>query len=145
MELKKAIFSGNINRSSTGAFGIISFSNAAKTFPPQEKALAQYTNNEDMQKAKDFINMLRPGGGTNMKTAWEAAIKLIKKNNIDTVYFLTDGEPGDGFDPYWLQDTFKKSNLRSGVKIHSIAIGGNGQGLMKKVADLYNGSFVFIP
>lgn len=145
MELEKAVFAGNASRSSTGGFSIVKFSNGAEAFPPKKKGLCKYNDAKRMKEAKEFIDNLYPGGGTNMKTGWNEAIEIIKKQGIDTVYFLTDGEPGDGFDPLWLQETIKKGKIRGRLTVNCIAIGGNGQGLMKKVADDNKGSFVLIP
>ena len=80
-----------------------------------------------------------------MKTAWLEAFEIIKKCNIDTVNFLTDGEPGDGFNPVWLQESLKKARIRGRLTINCISIGGGGQGLMKKIAEDFKGSYVFIP
>ena len=100
---------------------------------------------QKMKKAKDFIKKLGAGGGTYMQTAWIAALKLIKKHKIDTVYFLTDGEPGDNFDEKWLKQAVRKQLGSSSLKINCITIGDYGKDLMKKIARNHHGSFVLIP
>lgn len=144
MELEKAIFASNISRSSPGGFSIVKFSNGAEYFPPPQKGMCKYSDTKRMKEAKEFIDQLYPSGGTNMKSAWRAALEVIKKQSIDTVYFLTDGDPGDGFDPVWLQKTIKKGNIRGRLTVNCIAIGG-GRELMKKIAEDFQGSFVVIP
>ena len=144
MELEKAIFSGNSDRRPTGSFGIVSFSHHTKKFPDKSSELAKYTDAQHMKEAKEFIDKLYRGGGTNMKTAWDAAIKIIRKNNVDTVYFMTDGEPGDGFDLKWLKAALKKHRINH-LAINCITVGGHGKKLMKDIADEYKGTFVLIP
>ena len=145
MELEKAIFSSTATRSISGGFSIVKFSGATEIFPPPKKGLCKYSNTKRMKEAKEFIDNLYPGGGTHMKTAWLDAIEIIKKQNISTVYFLTDGEPSDGFDPVWLQETLKKGRIRHQLTVNCIAVGGRGQMLMQKIADDHKGSFVLIP
>ena len=144
MELEKALFV-NISKYSTGGFAIVKFDDDAKLFPKKKNKLCQYSDTKLMQEAKDFVDQLYPTGGTNMKKAWNAAVDVIKKQNIDTVYFLTDGEPGDDFDPAWLKKTLKKSRINNKLTINCIAIGDAGLFLMKKIANDYRGSFVLIP
>ncbi len=38
------------------------------------------------------IERICASGGTNMEDAWKTAFAVIEKENVDTVYFLTDGE-----------------------------------------------------
>ena len=145
MELKKAIFSAPRGRLSTGGFSIVRFDSGAVSYPPKKKGLCKYSDKKRMKEAEEFIDQMYSGGGTNMKTAWLEAFEIIKKCNIDTVNFLTDGEPGDGFNPVWLQESLKKARIRGRLTINCISIGGGGQGLMKKIAEDFKGSYVFIP
>ena len=142
MELKKTIFGSG--RYSSGAFAIISFSDGTQQFPSAGQTLCRYTNSKRLKEAEDFIEKLSDNGGTNMKTAWSTGLELIKKYHINTVYFLTDGEPGDGFDTLWLKEAVKRSRI-SRITVNCVAVGSHGKDLMQTIAKEFNGSFVFIP
>ena len=144
MELEKAIFNKNRSQYSTGAFAIVNFSDDAAQFPPRKKGLCRYTETKKLKQAQEFIDQLQAGGSTNMKTAWEAGIEIIKKYRIDTVYFLTDGEPTDNFDVIWLKAAMKKNHVAR-ISVNCVAIGNHGKDRMQAVAKEFRGSFVFIP
>ena len=145
MEMEKAVFPGNSTNSLSGGFAIVTFSHHVQIFPEKGKGLCKYTSSKSMKKAEKFINQLNSGGGTNMKMGWTAALELIKKYKITTVYFLTDGEPGDGFDTTWLKQAVKKHKLRYPLQINCFSIGKHGRKLMEEIATEFKGSFVFIP
>lgn len=63
-------------------------------------------------------------GGTNMKTALRKIDKTIDRNNINIIFFLTDGEPNPSDEPTEFVEKFKKEG------VHLVAIGmGLGSGL----------------
>ena len=144
MELKKAIFGNRASKYSSGGFSIVKFESNATSYPPKKKGLCKYSDQKRMKEAEEFIDQMFDTGGTMMKTAWSAALEIIKKSNVDTVNFLTDGEPGDNFDPAWLQQAVKKAKLRGRLTVNCISIGGH-RGLMKKIAEDFKGSYVVIP
>lgn len=144
MELEKVIFNKNRSKYSTGAFAIIKFSDDAQQFPPPKKGLCRYTDQKNLKQSQEFIDLLQPGGSTNMKKAWLTAMEMIKKYRIDTVYFLTDGEPGDGFDTLWLKENMKKNHVKP-ITVNCITVGGHGKMLMQTIAKEFRGSFIFIP
>ena len=146
MELKKSLFNGDkpnrISYRKSGGFIIISFSDSHKRYPAEK--LCRYRNPEAMKEANEFIdNQLKTGGGTMMRQAWTAAIKAAAVENIDTIYFLTDGQSGDNLTFEWLQQELS-GKLSAKVKLHCIALGID-QDFMRRIATARNGEYIFIP
>ena len=139
MELKKSIF--NSEHKTVGGFVILSFNSSVKSFP--EKNICRYRNSKAMKAARDFIESLTSGGGTMMCTAWQKALDIAKEEKIDTVYFMTDGVPGDSFNDQWLLEELKQHRLTK-LKIHCISVGMDQQ-FMKNIADHTHGKYIFIP
>ncbi len=144
-QLRKAVFNADKpnqqSYSRNGGFIIITYSNSTRIFP--SNGLCRYRNKGSMRSAAEFITRLTPGGGTMMINAWEIALQATYRNNIDTIYFLSDGSPGDDFSAEWLLETIKK---RSGRKptIHCISL-GNQNDMMKNIAEACNGTYVSLP
>lgn len=139
IELIKSIF--DPKRKSVGGFVILSFNSGVKRFP--QKNLCRYRNTKDMKEARSFIDSLSPGGGTMMCSAWQEALNIIKEKDIDTVYFMTDGMPGDSFNDQWLKEKLKQHRLNK-LKIHCISVGMDQQ-FMKEIADHTKGKYIYIP
>lgn len=78
----------NLNRSDR--FEIIKFSTQAKALFGERSA----ANSANVDKAKTFVDELRPIGGTNMDAAFELAMKeKASQNRPHFVIFITDGKP----------------------------------------------------
>ena len=142
LELLRSI-DGNIeNKSSrSGGFTILAFHSTTEAFP--KNRVCRYDDSHGIKKAKKFIDELRPAGGTMMAAAWKLALKLCKKQGIDTVYFMTDGFPGDNFNEKWLAKELKHHRLTE-LKINCVAVGSDHQ-FMKNIAQSNHGKYVFIP
>ena len=138
-ELKMDFFSSE--RKPIGGFVILSFNSSVKSFP--EKNICRYRNSKAMKEARNFIENLAPGGGTMMCPAWQKALDIAKEEKIDTVYFMTDGMPGDNFDDQWLLEELNQRHLTK-LKIHCISVGMDQQ-FMKNIADHTHGKYIFIP
>lgn len=139
MELEKSIF--NPKRPNIGGFIIFAFNSQSRRFP--EKTLCRYRDTKAMQEARQFINVLHAGGGTMMIQAWEKALDTAKKENIDTIYFMTDGQPGDNFSDQWLLAQLSKYRFKK-LKIHCVSVGMDQQ-FMKKISDHTHGTYIYIP
>lgn len=144
MELKKAVFGSDshtaaaVNR--TGGFVIVPFSDRIARFP--DKKICRYHNRESMKKAEIFIDNLTPGGGTLMKGAFQQAINIAASENIDTIYFMTDGESSDNITAEWLLDELKKAPRN--LQLHCVAVGRN-QNFMRQVSEKHNGRYIHLP
>ncbi|MFO1021322.1 MAG: VWA domain-containing protein [Planctomycetales bacterium] len=87
-------------------------------------------------QAKNWINTVRPGGGTEPQAALEQALKL----RPDMIYFLTDGEiPGE------TREMLNQAN-KNKVTIHTIAFQSEaGQEILKLISQDHHGTFRFVP
>ena len=138
-ELIKSIF--DPKRKAIGGFIIFSFNSTTRRFP--EKNICRYRNRKTMQEARQFIESLQAGGGTMMQQVWEKALESAKEEKTDTIYFMTDGIPGDNFNDQWLLERLKRHHLTK-LKIHCISVGMDQQ-FMKKIADHTHGKYIYIP
>lgn len=75
-------------------FGIVTFSDGADScFPGHGMAEPTEAN---FKKAKRYVDRLQADGGTAMMSALDySAGKVLPSNRVDTIYFLSDGEPSD--------------------------------------------------
>ena len=91
-----------------------------------------------MKEAAKFITSIQPRGGTGFKQAWKTSVKLIKENDIDIVYFLTDGA-GDA-DDKWILELLKKKSSKKLV-VNCISLGAE-RPFMEKIAKKRKGRYV---
>ena len=95
-----------------------------------------------MKQSEIFIDNLTPGGGTLMKGAFQQAINIAASENIDTIYFMTDGESSDNITAEWLFNELKKAPRN--LQLHCVALGRN-QDFMRQVSQKYNGRYIYLP
>ena len=74
------------------AFNLVTFQTVAKSFA--DKPLAATA--ENLRDASEFVESLRPGGGTNVGAALELALGLPSANPVHQVFLVSDGEPTVG-------------------------------------------------
>ena len=76
------------------------------------------------EKAKDYVSRLGANGATNIYDALELA---FEDPDVDTIFFLTDGEPtaGKEVEPTAIREAVKRWNSGRGVRIHTVAVGQN--------------------
>ncbi len=142
MELLKIIRKNSGNSGASGGFSIVSFSSRASVYP--NKGLCMYSHPQQVLDAEKHVkDALRASGITNMRKGWEAAVGIIKKQKIDTVYFLSDGEPSDGFEAIWLNSFLQQNNITE-LTVNTISIGINSP-RMKAVARDNMGKYIYIP
>ncbi len=142
LEFEKAIMKAAKNPGASGGFSIVNFSSRAQAYP--NKGLCRYSQPQQVYDAIKYVKeRILPGGSTNMRTGWTKAAQIIKKEKIDTVYFLSDGAPTDGFTVQWLS-AFLFQNGLTELTINTISIGMDSQ-LMKDVARDNMGKYVYIP
>lgn len=139
-ELYKSIFGsvkkiGKANRQQ-GGFIIAAFDDMTEVFPPQK--ICRYKDKDNMKEAAKFISSIHPRGGTGFKQAWKKSVKLIKDNDIDIVYFLTDGV-GDA-DDKWILELLKKETGKKLV-VNCISLGDDRE-FMEKIAKKRKGKYV---
>jgi HEAT repeat protein len=81
------------------------------------------TSQKNLDDAVSFVEKSMMGGGTSTYDALETA---FKDPDVDTIFFLSDGEPTTGkeTDPVIIREHVKEWNDHRGILINTIAIGG---------------------
>jgi HEAT repeat protein len=94
-------------------------------------------------EAKEFIERLGAGGGTNLYGALKAG---FTDPDVDTIFVLSDGEPsvGEVTDPGAIREDVAFWNEHRGIKINTIAIGGSFD-ILEWLAEDSGGTHVRIP
>jgi hypothetical protein len=107
-----------------------------------------------IERARQFIERLEPGGGTNIHDALETAFELANPTGaagikppppaFDTVYFLTDGTPTAGKvqAPEGILAAVAEWNRSVHVTIHVIGLGEADPAFLKTLAERNEGVFV---
>jgi hypothetical protein len=104
-------------------FNILTFSSDVDRWTDGALAAANEKNREE---ARLFASKLKEGGGTNI---YGAILEAFKDADVDTIFFLSDGEPsvGDEIDPVVIREHVKAWNEHRGIQINTISIGGQFQ------------------
>jgi HEAT repeat protein len=117
---------------------VISFNS---TFQPMAKNVTPLVKASRAKTIK-YVQELKTATGTNIFDTLSAA---LKDKNVDTIFFLSDGEPSTGryTDPGTILREIRTMNLVRNVTINTIAIGVE-QALMKQLAQESGGKYVFV-
>lgn len=123
----------------TAYFNILSFSGGVNALAKRMgKAAGKHLN-----KAKEFVGRMTPGGGTNIYGGFETA---FADELVDTIIFLSDGQPSEGetIDPIAITERVKAWNAGRNVTVHCVSIGID-LGLLRRIAKDNGGEYTFIP
>jgi Mg-chelatase subunit ChlD len=120
-------------------FNVIAFSGDVESW---SDAIRERTD-ETLESAKEYVREIPIGGGTNIYGALQSA---FADPQVDTIYFLSDGEPsvGDVIDPEAIRTEVADWNKHRRLVIHSIAVGGSLRLLEQLAADT-GGTYVHYP
>ena len=118
-------------------FRIVCFSSGCSFFPDQNSHGYRFSSIEDVAQAIDFVKALSPNGGTEMMRAWQAIVPIIKAEGIQSVYFLSDGEPQDCNSASLT--AFLKKEVPN-LTIHSISMSQHSE-LLKNVSQQHHGQY----
>lgn len=123
---------------SRGAYRFLFFSDETLVFPSH--GMIRMNNMSEKGKAVDWIKSIEPAGGTHMVGAFEDAKKLCLAYPIDTIYFLSDGEPNSSYEE--VLDCIRSWNPPSSkqVVIQCISVGQESE-LLKKIAAENKGKY----
>jgi hypothetical protein len=139
-EVEKSLADRHIEtrtRKTSDRFRIVCFSSGCRFFPDQSTPGYRFSSMQEVAEAIDFVKALSPGGGTQMKNAWQAIIPIIRAEGIQSVFFLSDGEPQD-CDSVSLT-AFLKNEVPN-LTIHSISMGQFSE-LLKNVSRQHHGQY----
>ncbi|MCZ6603256.1 MAG: HEAT repeat domain-containing protein [Planctomycetota bacterium] len=94
----------------------------------------------NVSKAIKFVRSLQPRGATNI---FDSLSLALQDPRVDTIYFLSDGEPTFGaYTNTWdILREIKTLNYTRKVKIHTIFLGGTSE-FMKQLAEENNGTYI---
>lgn len=120
-------------------FDMIAFSGGVGNWAEKPLAESQEPNHDE---AKEWVNALGAGGGTNLYGSLE---KAFEDPDVDTIMVLSDGEPsvGDIIDPGSIREAVQALNTNRNVRIHTIALGGTLQ-VLEWLAEDSGGNFIQI-
>ncbi|OUU24344.1 MAG: hypothetical protein CBC13_03735 [Planctomycetia bacterium TMED53] len=117
-------------------FNLVRFDNTARPLHDRPKKLSP----KSVKDARQFIDGLQPGGGTNIYDSLE---EVLTAGDIDTIFFLSDGAPSAGtfVDPNKILEEIGRLNEQSQVTIHTIALGFTSP-FMQSLAEQNRGSYI---
>ncbi len=137
------------NKSSSLRYGILTFGEGVDScFTARGMALNDEKNHK---QAVQFVDRIQADGGTPMCEAFNHALtRILPEGRIDTLYFLSDGQPSDGT-PAQVQDLAQRIHTQFKVRIHCISIGEEptqvpGElSLLNQIANACGGTFTVPP
>jgi Mg-chelatase subunit ChlD/HEAT repeat protein len=120
-------------------YDLIAFSGGVDNWADNPLAESQEPNHDE---AKEWVNALGAGGGTNLYGSLERA---FEDPDVDTIMVLSDGVPsvGDIIDPGSIREAVQAMNTNRNVRIHTIALGGTLQ-ILEWLAEDSGGNFIQI-
>ncbi|MBI4567563.1 MAG: HEAT repeat domain-containing protein [Planctomycetes bacterium] len=129
-------------------FNVIVYATDVEVLSPAMLAAAK--PNVEMMVAK--ILKLEPRDQTNIFDAFERAFNMAGagtgdanyRNSVDTIYFMTDGDPNYGrvIDLQQILLEIARMNRHRRIRIHCVEINPHPNGLMERIANDNGGSYV---
>lgn len=137
------------NKSAKLRYGILTFgANVESCFSTRGMALNDEKNHK---QAVQFVDRILATGPTPMCEALNHALnRILPEGSIDTLYFLSDGQPSDG-SPAMVLDLAQRIHSQFKVRIHCISIGEETKpgstepSLLKQIATACGGTFTVPP
>jgi uncharacterized protein with von Willebrand factor type A (vWA) domain len=109
-------------RSKNLRYAIITFASDVKSCDDNRGLMEN--DEASYKKASKFVERMDANGQTAMIAALEhVRDKLLPGNNVDTLYFLSDGEPSDG-SPENVMAIVSKIHYDHQIRFHTISITG---------------------
>lgn len=108
------------SRPGTTRYGIITFGDNIESCFPRG---IMDNSDENRRRATRFVERLQADGGTPMVEALtHACNKVLPDADVDTIFFLSDGQPSDGT-PQMVLDITRKIFQRHQTRFNTISIG----------------------
>ncbi|MFT7678052.1 MAG: Mg-chelatase subunit ChlD [Planctomycetota bacterium] len=128
-----------------GQFNVILFNDQPLRSTPQLVKARATT----LEQARQSLLSREPGGGTNLRSAVELALRLDSKGRVDperltadTFVVLCDGETQSG--SRWVKPLFDRIQADAQLRIHTVLIGTQGDGTLEALSKATGGDFVRI-
>ncbi len=135
--LKKAL--SELRPSDT--FNIVGFTRQTITF--QDDAVAATPDN--INYARDYVDGMKIGSGTNISGALDIALKM---SGITHIYIMSDGEPNGGIEDFGKLRKFVREKNTRNIRIAAFALGLGekfpGMKLLKAIAEDNGGAYDYI-
>ncbi|MBI4881041.1 MAG: HEAT repeat domain-containing protein [Planctomycetes bacterium] len=117
-----------------------------------QKRMAE-TSSALRKKTVRYVDALEAAGGTNIYDALEQAFRLAGigamdkayESNVDTIFFLTDGQPtaGEVQDPAEILRRVKEWNRLARVVVHTVGVGlDHDAAFLRRLAEENGGQYV---
>ncbi len=111
------------------------------------------TTNEQRKKTVRYVDSIQAVGGTNIYDALEQAFRLAGigamdkayESNVDTIFFLTDGQPtaGEVQDPAEILRRVKEWNRLARIVVHTVGVGlDHDAAFLRRLAEENGGQYV---
>jgi hypothetical protein len=104
------------------------------------------------EAALHFLETLKADGATNIYDALNSAFHLAGRGafdksyetSVDTIFFLTDGEPTTGplIEPELILNSVLEWNTLRKIQIHTIGVGEHNKSFMQRLAAQHQGQYV---
>lgn len=137
LQSRKHATTGFGARTEGGYYRVAAFSDATTDFPIN--GAIRFSDQRSLPELKAFLLQLEPQSGTAMLSAWKHIQPYLQDAKIDTVYFLTDGDPTDCSEEELL--AFLKQTLSKDLTVHTVSIGQSSE-LLKRIASQHHGRYV---
>lgn len=135
--LKKAL--SELRPSDT--FNIIAFTREAATF--QDDAVPATA--ENIAYARDYVDGIKIGAGTNISGAMDLALRM---SNISYIYIMSDGEPNGGIEDFGKLRKYIREKNTNNIHITTLALGLGekfpGMRLLKAIAEENGGTYDYV-
>ena len=137
------------NKSNKLRYGILTFGEGVDScFPARGMAVNDEKNHK---QAVQFVDRIQAAGGTPMCAAFNYALsRILPEGSIDTIFFLSDGQPSDGT-PAQVLDLAQRIHTQFKTRIHCISIGEEASpvpgelSLLNQIANACGGTFTVPP
>lgn len=130
-ELKPAI----MGLKDTSSFTVIVFSDNIRSW----KAEVQKATDSSKALGYTFVSSLKTEGGTNALAGLKKAFSI---KGVDTIFFLSDGQPSDA-SPDEILANIEKLNKNKKVTVHTIGLGDDkDEDFLKALAEQNGGNYI---
>ncbi|MBE2285041.1 MAG: VWA domain-containing protein [Prosthecobacter sp.] len=136
------------NHSDKLRYGIITFGEAIDSCFSRGMAV---NDDKSRRQAERFLDRIEAEGGTPMCAALTHALtRILPEGNVDTIYFLSDGQPCDGT-PAQVVELAQRIHETFQTRIHTVSIGedpapdADTPSLLQQIATACDGTFVIPP